>query len=123
MRAKSNPQPLDALASDWGGDHGGQLGIKGMGWVFSISSQHSGNETNAALQSESAAALALAKARLLPWLMDLLQRCTIARTLRTLRITNHSGLESNLMNELGEPNMGNLYVRFDEGRESVGHWP
>jgi hypothetical protein len=26
------------------------------------------------------------------------------------------------MKEPGEPNMGNLYVRFDEGRESVGHW-
>ena len=27
------------------------------------------------------------------------------------------------MNEFGEPNMGNPSVRFDEGRESVGHWP
>jgi hypothetical protein len=27
------------------------------------------------------------------------------------------------MNEFGEPNMGNLSVRFDEGRESDGHWP
>ena len=27
------------------------------------------------------------------------------------------------MNELGEPNMGNPSVRFDEGREGVGHWP
>ena len=27
------------------------------------------------------------------------------------------------MNELGEPNMGNPSVRFDEGRERVGHWP
>jgi len=26
------------------------------------------------------------------------------------------------MNEFGEPNMGNPSVRFDEGRESVGHW-
>ncbi len=24
---------------------------------------------------------------------------------------------------LGEPNMGNPSVRFDEGREGVGHWP
>jgi hypothetical protein len=27
------------------------------------------------------------------------------------------------MNGFGEPNMGNPSVRFDEGRESVGHWP
>lgn len=27
------------------------------------------------------------------------------------------------MNEFGEPNMGNPSVRFDEGRESGGHWP
>jgi hypothetical protein len=27
------------------------------------------------------------------------------------------------MNEPGEPNMGNPSVRFDEGRERVGHWP
>jgi len=27
------------------------------------------------------------------------------------------------MNEFGEPNMGNPSVRFDEGREQVGHWP
>ena len=27
------------------------------------------------------------------------------------------------MNEFGEPNMGNPSVRFDEGRERVGHWP
>src|SRR5436189_6114733 len=27
------------------------------------------------------------------------------------------------MNELGEPNMGNPSVRFDEGPKSVGHWP
>jgi hypothetical protein len=27
------------------------------------------------------------------------------------------------MKELGEPNMGNPSVRFDEGRERVGHWP
>ena len=26
------------------------------------------------------------------------------------------------MNEFGEPNMGNPSVRFDEGRERVGHW-
>jgi hypothetical protein len=26
------------------------------------------------------------------------------------------------MNEFGEPNMGNPSVRFDEGREGVGHW-
>jgi len=27
------------------------------------------------------------------------------------------------MNEPGEPNMGKPSVRFDEGRERVGHWP
>jgi len=27
------------------------------------------------------------------------------------------------MKEFGEPNMGNPSVRFDEGRECVGHWP
>ena len=27
------------------------------------------------------------------------------------------------MNAFGEPNMGNPSVRFDEGRERVGHWP
>ena len=27
------------------------------------------------------------------------------------------------MNEFGEPNMVNPSVRFDEGRERVGHWP
>jgi hypothetical protein len=27
------------------------------------------------------------------------------------------------MNEFGEPNMGNPYVRFDEGRKRAGHWP
>ena len=27
------------------------------------------------------------------------------------------------MNEFGEPNMGNPSVRFEEGRERVGHWP
>jgi len=27
------------------------------------------------------------------------------------------------MNGFGEPNMGNPSVRFDEGRERVGHWP
>src|SRR4026209_179250 len=27
------------------------------------------------------------------------------------------------VNEFGEPNMGSPSVRFDEGRESVGHWP
>jgi hypothetical protein len=32
-------------------------------------------------------------------------------------------MESHPMNEFGEPNMGNPSVRFDEGRESVGHWP
>ena len=25
--------------------------------------------------------------------------------------------------EFGEPNMGKPSVRFDEGREGVGHWP
>jgi len=30
--------------------------------------------------------------------------------------------ESNVMNELGEPNTGNPSVRFDEGRVSDGHW-
>src|SRR6266581_8277242 len=32
-------------------------------------------------------------------------------------------MESHPMNEFGEPNMGNPSVRFDEGRERVGHWP
>ena len=32
-------------------------------------------------------------------------------------------MESCPMNEFGEPNMGNLSVRFDEGRERVSHWP
>ena len=32
-------------------------------------------------------------------------------------------LERYPMNEFGEPNMGNPSVRFDEGRERVGHWP
>ena len=32
-------------------------------------------------------------------------------------------MESGPMNEFGEPNMGNPSVRFDEGRERVGHWP
>ena len=27
------------------------------------------------------------------------------------------------MKEFGEPNMGNPSVRFDEGRECIGHWP
>src|SRR5437667_11828867 len=30
---------------------------------------------------------------------------------------------SSPLNEFGEPNMGNPSVRFDEGRERVGHWP
>src|SRR5713226_2332268 len=38
-------------------------------------------------------------------------------------IADDCGLESCPMNEFGEPNMGNPSVRFDEGRESVGHWP
>ena len=38
-------------------------------------------------------------------------------------LTDNRGLESGPMNEFGEPNMGNPSVRFDEGRERVGHWP
>src|SRR5882672_3091969 len=32
-------------------------------------------------------------------------------------------MERRPMNGFGEPNMGNPSVRFDEGRERVGHWP
>ena len=32
-------------------------------------------------------------------------------------------LAAGQVNGLGEPNMGKPSVRFDEGRESVGHWP
>jgi len=32
-------------------------------------------------------------------------------------------MEGRPMNGFGEPNMGNPSVRFDEGRERVGHWP
>ena len=38
-------------------------------------------------------------------------------------LTDDCGVESDPMNEFGEPNMGNPSVRFDEGRERVGHWP
>jgi hypothetical protein len=38
-------------------------------------------------------------------------------------LTDDCGVASDPMNELGEPNMGNPSVRFDEGRERVGHWP
>jgi len=32
-------------------------------------------------------------------------------------------MESCPINEFGEPNRGNPSVRFDEGRQRVGHWP
>jgi hypothetical protein len=41
----------------------------------------------------------------------------------TLCAAGYGGVEGSPMNEFGEPNMGNPSVRFDEGRESVGHWP
>ena len=46
-----------------------------------------------------------------------------AYSLRTLCAAAVGCMESQPMNEFGEPNMGNPSVRFDEGRESDGHWP
>jgi hypothetical protein len=44
-------------------------------------------------------------------------------SLLILCTAEHGGMESCPMNEFGEPNMGILSVRFDEGRWKVGHWP
>lgn len=65
----------------------------------------------------------LAQTRLQARPVELLPGRAIAYALRPLRIADDCGLESCPMNEFGEPNMGNPSVRFDEGRESVGHWP
>src|SRR5213596_1369630 len=65
----------------------------------------------------------MAQARLQRRFVVPLPRRAAARPLRALCLTNYCGLESGPMNEFGEPNMGNPSVRFDEGRERVGHWP
>src|SRR2546427_6078518 len=65
----------------------------------------------------------MAQARLQRRSVDPLPRRAVARPLRTLCPTDDCGMESGPMNEFGEPNMGNPSVRFDEGRERVGHWP
>src|SRR5512140_852748 len=67
--------------------------------------------------------MALAQTRLHARAVERLLRRAPAHALRTLCTAEHGGLESCPMNEFGEPNMGNPSVRFDEGRESVGHWP
>ena len=46
-----------------------------------------------------------------------------AHSLRPLCAATVGCMERHPMNESGEPNMGNPSVRFDEGRERVGHWP
>ena len=46
-----------------------------------------------------------------------------SRSIGKRKPSRYCGLESGPMNEFGEPNMGNPSVRFDEGRERVGHWP
>src|SRR5437667_3069001 len=65
----------------------------------------------------------MAQARLQRRFVVPLPRRAAARPLRALCLTNYCGLESGPMNEFGERNMGNPSVRFDEGRERVGHWP
>src|SRR2546426_10952112 len=65
----------------------------------------------------------MAQGRLQRRSVDPLPRRAVARPLRTLCPTDDCGMESGPMNEFGEPNMGNPSVRFDEGRERVGHWP
>src|SRR5512140_1547698 len=67
--------------------------------------------------------MALAQTRLHARAVERLHRRAPAHAIRTLCTAEHGGLESCPMNEFGEPNMGNPSVRFDEGRESVGHWP
>jgi hypothetical protein len=50
-------------------------------------------------------------------------RIVTPNKVRELQIALYRKAKSCPMNEFGEPNMGNPSVRFDEGRESVGHWP
>ncbi len=50
-------------------------------------------------------------------------RIVTPNKVRELQIALYRKAKSCPMNEFGEPNMGNPPVRFDEGRESVGHWP
>ena len=50
-------------------------------------------------------------------------RIVTPNKVRELQIARYREAESCPMNEFGEPNMGNPSVRFDEGRERVGHWP
>src|SRR5262245_32308248 len=67
--------------------------------------------------------MAVAQTRLQRWTVVPLSGCEAAYPLWTLCTTDHCGVESEPMNEFGEPNMGNPSVRFDEGRERIGHWP
>jgi len=65
----------------------------------------------------------LAQTRLLARSVEGLLRRASAHAIRALCTAEHSGMERHPMNEFEEPNMGNPSVRFDEGRERVGHWP
>src|SRR5437016_4167195 len=102
---------------------GNQSGAAGLGRLLPLSKQHVGNEWAQTLQPRPPAPVDLAQARLQARPVELLLRRATTRTLRTLCAADYGGMESCPMNEFGEPNMGNPSVRFDEGRERVGHWP
>src|SRR6267143_52954 len=102
---------------------GSQPSAARLGRLLPLSEQYVCDERDETLQPRPAAPVALAQARLHARPVELLLRRATARLLWTLRTTDDSGMEGSLMNEFGEPNMGNPSVRFDEGRGSVGHWP
>jgi ankyrin repeat protein len=83
--------------------------------------QRLGDEPDETLQPEPIAALAVAQTRLPPKPVGTLHpnKCTSAMDSMNCRPRR---VEGGPMNEFGEPNMGNPSVRFDEGRESAGHW-
>src|SRR5678816_3975029 len=65
----------------------------------------------------------MAQAQLHTRSVEILFGRAVAHSLRPLCAATVGCMERHPMNESGEPNMGNPSVRFDEGRERVGHWP
>src|SRR6266478_9512567 len=118
-----NPKPLDALETHRRSGQGGQSGAAGLGRLLPLSKQHVGDGRDETIQPRPVAPMDLAQTRLPARPVELLPGRATAYALWPLRIADDCGLESCPMNEFGEPNMGNPSVRFDEGWESVGHWP
>src|SRR5665213_3168538 len=111
------------MAFDSRGGWRRQPGLARMGGIFPPRQQRQGDGTNAAIQPEPVAAMAVAQTGLSAQPVAALHPGADAPKLWTPQTANHGEVESCPMNELGEPNMGKPSVRFDEGRERVGHWP